>query len=221
MKRYRAVLFDVDGTMLDTSQALHDSMLYTIEKLGLPPLTEAQIRHIYSSVAHYAIAEAYGISEEEGREIAKVYRQDFIPRQLAYAKVYDGIPELLARLKREGFLVATATLKQVELCQPLLDKLGLLPYFDVVSAQNKEYSLNKCTVIHNAVERLGLAGVEEAVLVGDSVFDAVGAGEAGIELLGVTYGFGFTKPEDLAAYPYAVGAAATPEEVGRLLCAGK
>ena len=80
--------------------------------------------------------------------------------------------------------------------------------------------MTKCQVVQDAARQLGVDSPEELVLIGDSPFDAEGAAQAGVDFIGVTYGFGFRGPEDLAPYPH-VDCAASPAELGRLLCPDK
>ena len=61
-KRWRAVLFDMDGTLMDTSEGLRAGLTQAIQLAGLPPLAEEQIRYIYSAIAHQALARFYGLS---------------------------------------------------------------------------------------------------------------------------------------------------------------
>lgn len=219
-KRWRAVLFDMDGTLMDTSEGLRAGLTQAIQLAGLPPLAEEQIRYIYSAIAHQALARFYGLSQEEGRRVAHIYRELIGTRYLLQARVFDGIEELLTALRRQGYLLSTASLKRADYCRRLLADKGLLHLFHAVAGQNAQYALTKCQVVQDAARQLGVDSPEELVLIGDSPFDAEGAAQAGVDFIGVTYGFGFRGPEDLAPYPH-VGCAASPAELGRLLCPDK
>lgn len=79
--------------------------------------------------------------------MAHIYRELIGTRYLLQARVFDGIEELLAALRRQGYLLSTASLKRADYCSRLLADKGLLHLFHAVAGQNAQYALTKCQVV--------------------------------------------------------------------------
>jgi len=106
-------------------------------------------------------------------------------------KAYDGIDKLLAKIKESGRKIAVATSKPEKFSVQILEKFGLLQYFDVISGATLDgVRGDKCEVIEEALRRFGNPDKSKVVLVGDTKFDAEGAKKAEIDCIGVLYGFG-------------------------------
>jgi len=210
MRRYRAVLFDVDGTLLDTSEGLYASAKKAIREMGLPPLDADRLRKILSANAQHAFQEYYQLSEEDTRRISDIYRSAYRDEFFSLVEPFPGVPRMLEELRADGYVLGTASLKREDFCRTLFGPMGLLDYFDVLSGQSADYTRTKRDTIVSAAERLGLEA-SDCVLVGDSVYDAEGAEQAGCGFLAVTYGFGFTSAEEVAPYPLLASAANTGE----------
>ena len=110
--------------------------------------------------------------------------------------MYDGIPKLLNDLKDSGFKLYVATLKRQDLAEKILEHFQISQYFDLIVGINNAESLSKADMIN-----IILSGIDNdkksTILIGDSEFDAIGAAEAGIDCLAVTYGFGFKSENDI------------------------
>ena len=99
----------------------------------------------------------------------------------------------------------------------MLEELELLPYFDAVCGADADGRLAKADLIQMGMGRAG-ARPQQTVLVGDSLYDAKGARQAGVAFLAVTYGFGFRSAEEARQEPGVSMVARNPEEIARLLC---
>ena len=131
------------------------------------------------------------------------------------ASLYEGMSQLLSQLKQRGYKLAVATLKYEETAQRMLTYLNVAQYFDVICGALADVKLSKSQLLGKC---MSFSGSDEAssLLVGDSSYDALGAKEAGIDFLGVTYGFGFTNQQEVDEFPN-VGCAETVNEIGRIL----
>lgn len=211
----KAVIFDLDGTLLDTSEGVIRSVRYTIETLGYKELPEETLRTFIGPPIHHRMQELYGITGEEAKVAMHTFRNHYKEGDLFFAAHYDGLEELLQELREEGYLLGVCTYKREDQAKMLLEDKGLAQHFHVIHGQDPEGKLSKAEVLQLTLKDLGVTP-EEAVMVGDAYTDAVGARDAGVAFLGVTYGFGFVTEEDVAEYPH-VGVANTPKEIAEIL----
>lgn len=135
------------------------------------------------------------------------------------AFVYPGIPMALEKLREAGCILAVATLKKEGFAQEMLKRMNLYPYFDMVFGTDSRDQYTKAQLLSRCLVQ-GRVSSGEAVLVGDSPFDGDGAREAGIDFVGVLYGFGF-QTQRQALQAGAKAAAVSPPQLPHLILAGK
>lgn len=215
-QRFKAVVFDLDGTLLDTSEGVLASVGYTVEHFGFAPLTEEKMRSFIGPPIQDSFARVYGLEGDILQEIATVFRNRYKEADLLKAVPYDGIYEVFERLTGSGIKPAIATYKRQDYAREILVHFGFDRYTDIMYGADHENRLKKNDIIRNALRDAGVTAPEEAVMVGDSDNDAMGARLLGVNFIGVTYGFGFHTAADVDAFPN-MGAAGTTEEIARLI----
>ena len=146
MGKYEIAVFDVDGTLLDTTEGVLASVKYTIDKMGFEPLSEDVLKTFIGPPIHF------------------------------------------------GF-----------------DK-----YTNILYGADHNNKLKKVDIIEKCMVDLGVTDYSNAVMIGDSSHDAIGAEKIGMDFIGVTYGFDFRAPEDVYKFK-AVGAAAMPLDLLNLI----
>ena len=215
MKRYTTVLFDLDGTLIDTSKGVIASVLYTLEKLGYPRGDFGDYIPFLGPPLTYGFGVVCGMDERDVPRAIEVFRARYIGEEwFLRSKVYQGIPELLSSLRAAGFRIAVTTSKLQLAAEKTLTKFGLYGSFDlVVGSANADGRQTKEGVVRYALSEIG-ATPDEAVLVGDRYFDAEGARGAGVDCVAALWGFG--KKEEFGPFP-VVGYANEPKDVARLL----
>ena len=196
---YKAVLFDLDGTLLDTGDGVISSVRYTIEKMKLPMLSDDELKTFVGPPIKKKMMEVFSLSDETSSEAMNIFRNHYGIEDIYIARVYDGLVELLEELKNEGYKLGVATYKREDQAKNLLQKFGLAEKFDVIHGSDKEGKLTKADVVNNCILDLNV-NPKEAVLVGDSDNDAIGAKQAGLKFVGVTYGFGFKSETDVECF---------------------
>ncbi|MGN0509461.1 MAG: HAD hydrolase-like protein, partial [Ruminococcus sp.] len=122
------------------------------------------------------------------------YRSIYQSEGIKMFCAYDGIEELLKNLKENGYLLAVATLKAESYAKQMLESAGFAKYFDVIHGWDGTDSCTKAYIITKVIFTLNMIS-SEAILVGDSEYDAYGADAADVDFLGVSYGFGIRKYE--------------------------
>lgn len=187
---YSYVLFDLDGTISDSSEGITKGIKIALESMGIHEEVE-NLHKFIGPPLKYSFTTFYGFNEEQCVKAVKKYREYYSQTGLFENRAYDGIDELLKKIKESGRKIAVATSKPEKFSIQILDKFGLLSYFDVVSGATMDgVRGDKSEVIEEALKRFGNPDKKDVVLVGDTRFDAEGAKQVGIECIGVLYGFG-------------------------------
>ncbi len=189
-KPIKAVLFDLDGTLLDTIEDLADSLNHILAEYGLPVHTVAEVRQFVGNGIPKLLERA--VSPDTSKEqIGEMYRQFLAWYQIhcrVKTKPYQGIPELVAELKRRGFRLAVISNKADPATRELIAHF-FGGWFDFVLGATESRKLKPDrAMLDAALDALSLdAG--EAVYVGDSQVDIETAGNAGLPCISVTWGF--------------------------------
>ena len=210
----RCSLFDLDGTLTDSGPGITRSVAHALRGLGLPAMTEAQLRRFIGPPLKWSFQHYCGLDEEGCREGLRLYREYFTAGGMFENSVYPGIPEALETLRRSGLRLAVATSKPELFSRQILEHFGLGGYFEAVcGAAMDESRTEKAEVIRYALETLSLSP-EDCLMVGDREHDVLGARACGIPCIGVLWGYG--SLEELTAAG-AAALAETPEALTALV----
>lgn len=192
----KLIIFDLDGTLLDTSEGIMHCYRKTGEILNLQENTIENKKCVIGGPLKDGFQQLYKIDSESQLEKAiTVYRSLYQSEGINMFCTYSGIEQLLKNLKDNGFLLAVATLKAESYAKQMLESAGLSEYFDVISGWDGTDKCTKAVILTETLCKLKTLK-SRAILVGDSVYDSKGADIAGIDFLGVSYGFGIKKGEN-------------------------
>ena len=190
MKHYSTYIFDLDGTLLYTLGDLSASCNYALREMQMPERSIDEIRRFVGNGVKKLIERAVpvGTTAEKTEQTLAIFRAYYMEHGLDTTRPYDGIPELLAELKRRGKNVAVVSNKFYDATRQLCRHF----FADTVSVAigEKEGILRKPapdTVIA-ALEELGVSK-DDAVYVGDSEVDVQTARNCGIPCVSVLWGF--------------------------------
>ncbi len=214
MRRYDAVIFDLDGTLLDTSEGISLSVRYAISELALPGISDEVLRTFIGPPIQRSFERVYGLDKEEANRAADLFRNRYKDRDILKAIPYDGIFETIEGLNAAGIKTAVATYKRQDYANKILEHFGFDKVCDVICGSDFEQKLTKSDIIENAIRLLGVSDRSRVVMVGDSDNDAEGAKGIGVPFVGVTYGFGFSSEEDVNEFPN-IGAATDCRDILR------
>lgn len=214
-KLYRTVIFDFDGTLADTSEGIFNCVRYAQKKLNLPDIDEKSYRSFIGPPIAKSYNRVFNLIGQE-RDLAVAHHKKYSLERGAYeVTLYDGIEDLLKKLNDQNIRIGIATLKYQETAEKILQHLNLNKYFDVIRGATGEKKETKSTILESCILALG-APKSGCVLVGDSVYDAVGADDVMIDFIAVTYGFGFLNKCD-AFKQHAIFAADNVDELTKIL----
>lgn len=216
MNKYRLVIFDLDGTLLDTREGVLSSVKYTIHKAGLTPLEDSVLRSFIGPPIKDSFAKTYGISDEERlRELVQIFRDRYKDVDLLKAEPYEGIFDVFQTLQDKGVKTAVATYKRQDYTEKILNHFGFDRYTDIIYGADPDNKLKKKDIIELCIKKAGIT-IRDALMIGDTLHDAEAARHLDMDFLGVTYGFGFKTPEEVAAYT-AIQACGIPENILSIL----
>lgn len=198
-KKYNLVIFDLDGTLADTSMGIITSYKHTLVQMGRPEPTIEELRSCIGGSLLKMFVEKFHFSEEDAKKCVSIYRQKYAEQGIYEVELYKGMKQTLQALKQKGYKLAVATLKAEKLAKPLLKDLGVAEYFDLIHGVDDQDKLTKTDLINMCIEELAET-TDTSVLVGDSINDLKGAELSNIDFIPATYGFGFKKNDDFVSH---------------------
>ncbi len=212
MKQY--ILFDLDGTLTESAPGIINSLKYALERLGVQDYDRAILDKFIGPPLAVSFEKFFGFKGEKCNNAVKIYREYFSEKGLFENAVYSGVEDMLDTLKSAGLKLAVATSKPEVYARRILDKFGLSKYFEVICGipLNNEH-MTKAQVIARAINELGAANKQAALMVGDRDYDVAGAHQNGIECLGVTYGYGSREELEGAGAEYIAVSAENAAEL--------
>ncbi|MBJ2357365.1 MAG: HAD hydrolase-like protein [Sphaerochaeta sp.] len=212
---FKLAIFDLDGTLMNTSPGIFASANAAIEKLGLPPEHDVnQLSKFIGPPITQCFVKVYNLEPSLIDEAIALYRVEYDTHGRFNAHPYTGIPQLLSTLKKRGYLLAVGTLKYELLAKQMMEHFNLDGYFDSIRGADLDSTLSKADIVNKVLNDLSI-DANDAVLIGDTYHDQKGATEAKVPFIAVDWGFGFPKGHMKDETTLAV--ARSPEELLNLL----
>lgn len=188
MRRYELVIFDWDGTLMDSVGKIVACMQQTAIELSQLVPTEAAIRDIIGLSMEEALNVLHPSASVQTREeMIAIYRQQYLQLNNTPSPVFDGAEELLLSLKASGHSLAVATGKARAGLERVLIETGFTHHFHASRCADEAKSKPHPQMLHELLEQLNVRP-DSAVMVGDSIHDLNMARNAGIDAIGVSYG---------------------------------
>lgn len=204
------VLFDMDGTLVDSSEGILENLRYAISSVGFAVPDEKILRTFIGPSLVWAFTEVVGMSEKTATEAIRNYVHGYSECG-GYKKftLYGGISELVKKLHGSGVKVSVVSAKPIAQLCDVVNETGLMPYLDRIIGPDGEgkKDSDKSELIKRAING------NSVVMVGDSKYDIESAKKAGVKSVAVTYGFGFAKSD----ITYADKNADSVKELERIL----
>lgn len=208
---YQVILFDLDGTLIDSEYAITKSVSHVLRTFGFPEKDLHFLRRFIGPPLAYSFSEFCGLSPEDTETAVARFREYFSEHAIYENPPFEGVESVLKTLKENGKTLALATSKYEPFAKRILEHIGFSQYFTFTAGSLADGSRAlKKDVIEYVLETLGVTDRSLAVMIGDRKHDTVGACEAGIDSIGVLYGFG--SYEELTANG-ATHIAKTPDAI--------
>lgn len=212
MKKYDYILFDLDGTLIDSGPGIMRAMTYALDKMGKQVDNPDDLHACIGPPLSESFKKLFNIEESQIKQAIDYYRECYRGGAIFEATLYPGIVEMLKQIKEMDYKIVMATSKPEHFAKMIAEKMGFEQYFDFIGGSTfQETRTSKREVIEYVLEQMGNPPIERVVMVGDRKYDVIGAAECGIETIGVLYGGYGTREEMLEANAKYV--AETPEEI--------
>ena len=187
---YDYILFDLDGTLSDTSAGVTKGVQIALREFGI----EAELSDLMKFIGpplQYSFTNFCGFDEEQCEKAIAIYRDYYLNGGLYENTPYDGLHELLDKIRETGKFLAVTTSKLESAAVDVLERNGLARHFDLICGASDDGRVTtKTEVLNDFFERAGDPDKSKVVLIGDTHFDAEGAKSVGIDCIGILYGFG-------------------------------
>lgn len=186
-KRYDLIVFDWDGTVMDSTAVIATSIQSACRDLGLNVPTDEAARHVIGMGLAQALRHAAPDAPEHLHEpLADRYRHYFLAQDQSIP-LFAGAAETIAELKEAGYLLAVATGKSRKGLDRVMDSSGLRDYFHASRTADETFSKPHPAMLQEIMGELGI-GAERVLMVGDTTHDLQMAINAGVDAVGMTYG---------------------------------
>lgn len=182
------IIFDLDGTLTDSQEGITNCVKYALESFGIHETDYGKLCLFIGPPLDASFRDFYGFSDEDAQKAVKKYRERFETVGLFENRPYDGIIDMLRSLKEAGKVLCVATSKPEKFSRRILDHFGMTPYLDLILGNSMQLQVEKADMIRQIVDRCGIQK-EQAVMVGDRRFDVAAAKSAGVDSVGVSFGF--------------------------------
>lgn len=188
--KYKYILFDLDGTISESAAGIRYSLERVLEHFGKTDVDLSDYTRYIGPPLLDTLRNLCGLPDELCDEGYELYKSYYAEKGRLMNKPYDGIVKVLEQLGQMGAKLAVCTSKLEATAVTVIDELGLSAYFDVVAGSNRDSTRkDKKDLIPYALERLG-GDKSEAVMLGDTWYDAQGAMECGVDFIACSYGYG-------------------------------
>ena len=210
---FDTLLFDLDGTLTDSTEGIVRCLEYALERMGFD-IPEDKNKFLGPPL-YRSFAEFCGMNEEQVNEAVRIFRERYSTVGLFENRVYEGVPEMLKRLRDGGKRIMVATSKPEVYAVRIFDRFGLSQFFEIVGGANINGTRNdKDEVIEYVLGKAGISDRSSVLMIGDRRQDVIGAHKTGLKCMGILWGFGSIEELTEAGADFI---AETPEKAADML----
>jgi phosphoglycolate phosphatase len=183
------ILFDLDGTLADSSQGILWSFAATLEKIGLH-VDEAVLLGLIGPPLGESFS-ILGVPDEKIDQVVALYRAFYAERGIYEARLYDGVATTLEELSSQGVRLGVATAKRIDFAQQMLSALGVAHLFDQICGASVDLHVtSKYDIMALVMQSWTFSPDLDVWMVGDRHYDMVAARTHDIRAVGALWGFG-------------------------------
>lgn len=190
----KTLLFDLDGTLIDSFPGIRDSFLATLRELDWKIPSEERINRVPGPPMEQTL-QSLGMTPEQAQHGLQLYFDHYGRSGWDNSAAFPGMRELLIRLQEQGYRLCTATSKGEHFAEKALRKFGMFDLFEFMgAAQEDGPRRDKAAVIRHVIDSVNLteddANLDHVLMIGDRSHDIEGAARFGIDCVAVTWGYG-------------------------------
>ena len=212
--KHDIILFDLDGTLTDPENGLVEGFIYAFKKMGINDYGDRDSLRRFIGPSLYVVWQnEFGLNETTVVDAIEKFREYYNIYGWWDNKPYEGIKEMLSKLKGAGKTLILATSKPENTAIKIMKLFGLDVYFDFMGGAAGDNRDHKWQVLDYSLNAVS-ADRSKAILVGDRVYDAEGAAKCGIDSMGVRWGHGSEQELESSGFTYL---ASTPDMLFEML----
>ena len=181
--KYKAVIFDFDGTICDTGEGILKSAKYALDYYNIEAPEYTELTFFIGPPLLVTFQEKFGVDANMADKLVKKYRERYTNKGLLESELYDGIKELFSKLKKENIKLGIASSKPQDYVEALLDHYVICGVTFSADCESKANIISRC------IKELDTQG-NETLMVGDKKYDIEGAKANMIDSVGVMWGYG-------------------------------
>lgn len=213
--KYENILFDLDGTLVDSQQGVINSIVFALKKYGIEVDDRTELKKCVGPPLTYSFNTFFRLNKDDSLTAVEYYREYYSEKGIFETELYDGIKELLQKLKASNKNVIMATSKTEIYAKQIAEHFGIDDCFAFIGGASYDTTrIEKKDVIDYALAECGIKELFSCVMVGDRSHDIIGARLCGIDSIGVLYGYGSCNELEDEGCTTTVD---TPEELCNIL----
>lgn len=202
-KKKKLLIFDLDGTLIDSVPDLASSVNYTLQKLGMQTYSEEKIRSWVGNGAAVLLKRALG-DDRYVHEALEIFLPHYKENVAVKTRLYDGVDTTLATLHKRGYILSIVTNKPYQFIDPILQHLGIASYFSTtLGADSLERKKPDPEPLLYLIKKFNIKKYE-ALMIGDSKNDILAAHNAEIDSVAVKYGYNYGEDISLERPTYII-----------------
>jgi len=210
---YRYILFDLDGTLVDSKEGIFNCIRYALETMGEPVPAEETLNCFIGPPLYQSYMDHCGFDRETANHAVRLFRERYARQGRFEVVAAPGMVDVCRRLQEKGYILCLASSKPEAMCRPICEMLGYTPSLREIVGSPPSEDMKKEIIVREALDRLGIREEEKAevLMVGDRRYDVEGAAANGLSCVGVSF-FDYAPPGELAEAG-AVAVVRTAEEL--------
>lgn len=208
--KFNLVLFDLDGTLMDTSAGIIYSYKTTLEHYNYSYSHITDFHSLIGGSIPENLNKIFHVKAEDIRPMVEFYRAIYEKEGMYQGIVYDGMKTVLVKLQETGSKLGVATLKREDFAVSMMKYFNLDQFFDCICGMDTEDTKTKSDIINECLGKFDIS-CRDTVMIGDTTGDEEAAFQCGVEFIPVIYGFGFR--EIITFSRPVVGIANVPEDI--------
>ena len=197
MRLFDCILWDLDGTIMDTKEGILDSVKSTIySNISLENLNDEQTREFIGPAFEDSISKFYNLEDNEIVSITNDFKNEYKKNGMYNSTPMPHIYEVMKTLRDNGIKMGLATYKDIDCAQMMMQHFDFMNYFDCIYGSVKDNKLTKTDIMKKCLKALNINDINKVLMIGDTEHDLKASINIGCKFVGVKFGFGYNDVSD-------------------------